>query len=71
MWKETNRAIYEREINTNDYYRISVEDFKIWLLDNNLEDRFYKSLHDEDNYDIAVDFSIPISLVKFFKYKTA
>lgn len=65
----TNRERYERDINHSDDYRISVKAFREWLRAENMTEIFHKKLRDEEEtlYDIALDFSIPVSMVKYFK----
>lgn len=67
-----NKATYERNIRERDEeYKIKNEDFLQWLEENNHMD-FFKSQIERlrrgriEFYDIAVDFSIPISMVKLF-----
>ena len=65
----TNRERYERDINHSDDYRISVKAFREWLRAENMTEVFSKKLRDEGEslYDIALDFSIPVAMVKYFK----
>ncbi len=64
-----NQKRYMEEINYSIDYRISVKDFKQWLRWNKHEETFRKMLEnkDLDLYDIALDFSIPVIMVKFFQ----
>jgi len=64
----TSRERYMQEINVDPEYRISIKEFTKWLEDNDLYSTFMKMLNDpnEDVYDIAQDFSIPVSMVKYF-----
>ena len=48
-------------------YRIGVTEFKQWLKDFNLTDKFYRMLTTESVWFIATDFSIPVIMVKYFK----
>lgn len=68
----TNRQRYEHDINHNEDYRISIKAFREWLRAENMTEVFHKKLRDKEEtlYDIALDFSIPVSMVKYFK-KTA
>ena len=65
----TNRERYEQDINHNADYRISIEAFREWLRDKNMTEVFHKKLRDKEEtlYDIALDFSIPVAMVKYFK----
>ena len=53
----TNKERYEREINTNDDYKVTIKEFESWL----------KEVTKEDIYDTACDYSIPIVMIKYFK----
>ena len=65
----SNRIQYMKEINIDPEYKITVAEFKEWLTENNMEDTFQNLLKDEDkdDYDIALDFSIPVTMVKYFR----
>ena len=65
----TNRERYERDINHSDDYRITVKAFREWLRAENMTEVFSRKLRDEGEslYDIALDFSIPVAMVKYFK----
>ena len=65
----TNRQRYEHDINHNDDYRISIKAFREWLRTENMTEVFHKKLRDKEEtlYDIALDFSIPVAMVKYFK----
>ena len=65
----TNRERYERDINHSDDYRISIKAFREWLTTENMTEVFVKKLRDKEEtlYDIALDFSIPVAMVKYFK----
>ena len=58
-----------KEINIDPEYKITVVEFKEWLTENNMKDTFQNLLKDEDkdDYDIALDFSIPVTMVKYFR----
>lgn len=62
---------YRNEINTNQEYKITYKDFIAWLKSNNAEKNFRQSLNtienEKDIYSIAVDYSIPVIMVKRFK----
>jgi len=68
--KRTNEEIYRKEINENKDYKTTKEKFKEWLKENEYEKQFEKDSTqmienlDMDIYDIAVDYSIPIILLK-------
>lgn len=60
-----------REDSNNEEYRITKEDFRDWLKENNQKDSFIKDLKEAKEdiisvYDIAIDYSISVELVKFF-----
>ncbi len=65
----TNRQRYEQDINHNEDYRISIKAFREWLQAENMTEVFHKKLRDKEEtlYDIALDFSIPVAMVKYFK----
>ena len=65
----SNRIQYMKEINIDPEYKITVVEFKEWLTENNMKDTFQNLLKDEDkdDYDIALDFSIPVTMVKYFR----
>jgi len=65
----TNYERYEREINSNKEYSISVKDFLIFLQETDSKEAFEKELigvkrHALNMYDVAVDWSIPVIMVK-------
>lgn len=57
--------MYRRYINelVNEEYRISAADFRTWLIDNDLMERFIKSAK-TDIIQTAVDYSVMIVTVK-------
>lgn len=65
---------YQMNINTNEYYKISKKDFVKWLEESG-EKNFFKNMIEADElnieewYDIAVDYSIPFIMIKWFKRK--
>ena len=65
----TNRQRYEHDINHNEDYRISIKAFREWLRAENMTEVFDKKLRDKEEtlYDLALDFSIPVAMVKYFK----
>lgn len=69
----TNKEIYEEVINVNKNFNISISDFSAWLEDNNYTKLFSEELdkieNEDDLYYVAVDFTIPISMVKYFLRK--
>ncbi len=67
----TNQKQYMEEINNNEEYNITVEEFTQWLKENNEEKEFTKMLNnkDLDDYDIALDYTIPVTMVKYFRTK--
>ena len=68
----TNKERYEQEISHCDDYRITVKAFREWLTSENMTEELQRQLRDEELtlYDIALDFSIPVAMVKYFR-KTA
>lgn len=66
-----NQRQYMEEINYDIEYKITVKDFTQWLTENKKEEVFRKMLEnkDLDLYDIALDFSIPVIMVKYFQKK--
>jgi len=68
--KRTNEEIYRKEINESKDYKTTKEKFKKWLKENEYERQFKRDCKemienpDMDIYDIAVDYSIPIILLK-------
>ena len=66
---EINRADYMENLNNrNKDYKISINDFKKWLIKNDKMDYFIQeiSYSEPDIFGIAIDFSIPVTMVKFF-----
>ena len=63
----TNKERYEREINTNDDYKVTIKEFESWLKEVTKEESFKKEITKEDIYDTACDYSIPIVMIKYFK----
>jgi hypothetical protein len=71
----TNEEIYRNEINYNNDYKVSLMNFTDWLYDHNSARKAYSEIikkfakngfTDEDLYFVAVDYSIPIAMVKWF-----
>lgn len=69
----TNKEIYEEVINVNKNFNISISDFSAWLEDNSYTKLFSEELdkieNEDDLYYVAVDFTIPVSMVKYFLRK--
>ena len=63
----TNYERYMKEINTNCDYIIKKQDFVAWLKSRKAEKEFKTMLNKEDIYFVAVDYSIPIILIKALK----
>ena len=66
----SNTDRYNHDISHGNIdYKISIESFKNWLRAENLQETFNQMLKDRELtlYDIALDFSIPDSMVKYFK----
>ena len=49
-------------------YSISIADFRRWLAENSLTEQFRKELANHENglCDIAYDYGIPVTMVKYF-----
>ena len=60
---------YRKEINVDPFYRVSIDNFRRYLRQNFLQGRFAMAMNSEeiDVYAIAVDFSIPVIMVKYFQ----
>lgn len=72
----TNREQYITDLAERDEeYRTSIKEFTEWIIDHNMADRFIsdlKSIGVHNNvYDIAVDYSIPVMMVKYFQKEIA
>ena len=74
----SNTERYASEINHSDDYRISIKSFKNWLSiksfknwlsTENMTEVFNEKLRNSEltEFDIAVDFSIPVAMVKHFR----
>ena len=67
----SNRDIYFEEINHCISYKISLEEFNSWLDETGNRYSFeaaIKEIEDDyDRYDIAVNYSIPLSMVRRFE----
>lgn len=68
---KTNKERYLEEINNDPEYKISIAGFQKWLTENNEHSDFQHSLDlvvigDWDIYDLALDYSIPVTMVKWF-----
>lgn len=66
-----NEKQYRNEINHNTDYRITTTEFILWLNEHEKEKQlFFRSLKQiettEDVFFVAVDFSIPVIMVKWF-----
>lgn len=61
----TTREQYEFEILHNDDYNISLAKFTNWVKD--YKEAFKHALEKRSIYETAVDFSIPVIMVKYFK----
>lgn len=71
----TNKERYEYEINWLKDYNISIADFLQFLVENNRTGLFFSHIAeigkcDYTEYDVAVDWSIPLIMVKWFLNKT-
>lgn len=63
----TNKERYNTEINTNKYYHISIHEFLVEVEAENMMQNLLESLAEKDDYLTAVDFSIPLIMVKYFR----
>lgn len=68
---KTNEMIYRNEINVNPDYKTTKEDFIEWLYENNEVITFAHEIEhiedDSDRFAIAVDYSIPVTMVRYFE----
>lgn len=65
-----NKDRYEQDIKrSNPDYRVTIRAFREWLTVENMQETFNEMLRDRELtlYDIALDFSIPVAMVKYFK----
>ena len=58
--------VQEMEMN-KEAYRISIAEFKQWLEDFGAVEKFHKALATESVWFVAIDYSIPVIMVKHFK----
>ena len=69
---DKNYEIYRKEINHSPWYRITVEEFKWYLISReDIRESFFKSLRrvilkKDSIYDMCTDYSIPAIMVKYF-----
>ena len=66
----TCKEQYFNEISHCEDYKTTIADFRTWLNDNNMVDTFAERLQHPalyDDYEIAVDFSIPLTMVRYFR----
>ena len=71
---EFNRADYMKNLNNrNEDFKVRISDFKKWLIENDKMDYFLQevSYSEPDIFGIAIDFSIPVTMVKYFRMKGA
>lgn len=66
-----NEKEYRKAVNRDPNYRISTINFVLWLDEHERKQKeFFRMLRqietEKDLYGIAVDFSIPIIMVKWF-----
>ena len=70
MYK-SNRDIYNEEINDCISYKVSYDEFNAWLDESGNRYSFEAEIRDIeddfDRYDIAVNYSIPLSMVHRFE----
>ena len=67
---EFNRADYMKNLNSrNEDFKVRISDFKKWLIENDKMDYFLQevSYSEPDIFGIAIDFSIPVTMVKYFR----
>lgn len=72
----TNRERYITDLARQDMdYRTSIKEFRQWVTDHNMIDRFREDIRSigvhNDFYDIALDYSVPVSMIKFFMKESA
>ena len=70
MFFENHRDQYIAEMREQpDQYKTTIADFKEWLVNNNYVEDFKKAMRfiDNDEFFVAVDYGIPVSMVKYFK----
>ena len=64
----TARIQYETEMKENNTdYNITLKEFVDWLKENNKKEAFKKSVEKEGMYETAVDFSVPMVMVKYLR----
>ena len=63
----TNKEIYMKEINFSKDYKTTFKEFMNWLDENHKYEEILKEEIKEDIYKAAVDFSIPLIMVKKLK----
>lgn len=62
----TARIQYETEMRENNAdYNITLSELMNWLKENNKTEAFKKSVEKEGMYETAVDFSVPVIMVKY------
>ena len=61
----TTKEQYEFEILHNDDYNVSLTEFTNWV--KKYKEAFKHALKERSIYETAVDFSIPVIMVKYFK----
>ena len=67
----TNYQGYIEDLTRQDKeYKTTIKEFTQWVTDHNMIDRFREDIRSigihNDIYDIALDYSIPVSMIKFF-----
>lgn len=69
----TNKERYNKEIaEQNSYYKTTIKEFIDWLKENNEYEWFgIRILNNEDFYNIATDYSIPLVMIKYLGFKKA
>lgn len=65
-----NEITYRKQINIDKDYKISIKDFIKWLKEYGEVEGFKKELAAYDDYSIATDYSIPVTMVKYFRKNT-
>lgn len=68
-----NEMIYRSEINSNPDFKVTMEEFDGWLEEQNMLWGFrsdVESIEDDiDRYRVAVDYSIPLSMVRAYEHR--
>lgn len=68
-----NKERYNKEISEqNSYYKVTIKEFINWLKENNEFEWFkIRILNNENFYNIATNYSIPVIMIKYLGFKKA